>query len=568
VKRDGERLAAFGRAMDAAIRRFGHLPPLDVLDGIVADTGYEATLRARPDGMQALANLRAFRALVRAAQAGAAPGEVVRELQRLTEVGDDPAAPGLNLAPGAAVLVTVVHQAKGREWDHVVVPDLDRKKPRMRVEGCDPQRVVHGAAGAVERRSIPSSSVESRKDVFAAERGAGGRVVEEATRGAERAESRRLLYVACTRARKRLVLGGRWPDAARLTSWMRSLRCLALPVARSWMEDVALALQFRPDASERVAPSDVWREGRDFAWVSPAGAGFGEAELPRGPVAPVDPERVRAAARAVEPVPLRVVNPSALPPDPAVPPAEIVRPAVAALPLGPSPFGSADEEGTAFHRAVQLWSYREVCPPALVARAVRDLYGEARLDERTARVSALIERQRAAQPALVTELEAAAARGELHHEVAVGYVRDDGAWVEGSIDLLYLALQKPPQRLYDRREVLASRLPQRLVRDVEVLVHEHVPESAHFRPRDLGVRGDDVVGHAAGSLADDPEAPRDGVDRLLVGQERALVERRGVALDPSDGVEDVLDAESPISRRHGPPRRRCARAAAASRRRA
>jgi ATP-dependent exoDNAse (exonuclease V) beta subunit len=136
-------------------------------------------------------------------------------------------------------------------------------------------------------------------------------------------------------------------------------------------------------------------------------------------------------------VPLRIVNPSSVAADPASPSPAIARPVIPPAALGPSPFGCADEEGTAFHRAVQLWSYRGECTPDLVARAVRTTCGDARLGDRSARLAALVAMQRTTQPALVAELEAAAARGDVHHEVAVGYVREDGAWVEGSIDLLY-----------------------------------------------------------------------------------------------------------------------------------
>jgi len=437
---DEARLRAFDEAHARANRAFGLLPASEVLDAIIADLGYDAVLRARPDGLQALANLRAFRELVRAAEPGATPGEVVRGIERLAETDDDPAAAGLNLAPGAAVLVTVVHQAKGREWDTVIVPDLERKTLRHRVSGCDLQRLVERRKeGGWARWYLPSSIVEDPSDLFSTMTGAGGSVLVEATLGAERAESRRLLYVACTRARRRLILTARWPDEARFVKWMEAKAgVLSLKVATSWLQDVAFALQLAPGPDGRISPEPgVWVEGRDFSWVSPTGEGFGEAPPAPTGATVVDLAHLAVAARAVETVPLRIVNPSALPPDRGCPAPSLLRPVVPLPAMATPAFASADEEGTAFHRAVQLWGYHGACSDGLVARAVRHEFGEYRLDERVARVSSLLAWQRSAQPRLVAELEAAAARGEVFHEVAVGYLDETGAWIEGSIDLLY-----------------------------------------------------------------------------------------------------------------------------------
>ena len=434
--RDEGRLRAFGEAWGMAARLFGLVPLSAVVEVIVQATGYEAVLRNRADGLQALANLRSFEDLVRAAEAGRSPGDAVREIERIAAEGEDPAAGGLSLQPGAAVTVTVVHQAKGREWETVVVPDLERVKVRGRVARCDLQRLVRREGKKWDRRYLPASLVENPRDLLATTGGVGARVLAAAASGAERAESRRLFYVACTRAKKRLVLTARWPDRDFFAEHAKK-GAVGLADAGSWLEDFVfgLEMQLRPDG--RPAPEGVWKEGRDFRWVQPAGEGFGESVGLSPAPGRVEAARVRLAAQGVPAEPLVVVNPSSAEARGPVPPPSISRPAREPPARGESPFGTAADEGSAFHRAVQLWSYRGECTASLVAQAVRDVAGDWRLDERAARVKEILDAQAACQPALLAELKDAAARGELFHEVAVGYPRADGAWVEGVIDLLY-----------------------------------------------------------------------------------------------------------------------------------
>jgi hypothetical protein len=85
---------------------------------------------------------------------------------------------------------------------------------------------------------------------------------------------------------------------------------------------------------------------------------------------------------------------------------------------------------------MQGWSYTGDCTRALVEHVV----GEASPAVRKARVDRLVELvavQAAAQPALVDELRAAAARGDLFHEVDVGVPAAPGRRVEGAIDLIW-----------------------------------------------------------------------------------------------------------------------------------
>jgi ATP-dependent exoDNAse (exonuclease V) beta subunit len=440
LRRDDVRLRFFAEAWTAAASRFGLVPLSDVVEQIVVATGYEAVLWSRADGLQALANLRSFQDLVRAAEVGRSPADAVREVERIASQGEDPAAAGFSLQPGAAVTVTVVHQAKGREWDTVVVPDLHRVKVKGRVAGCDLQRLVRREGRAWERRFLPASLLENPKDLLGTSGGVGAKVLAAATRGAERAELRRLLYVACTRARKRLVLTASWPDEEAFVKLAKLAKKgeLGLSRSRSWFDDVVFGLQLQLGKDGRPVPGDgVWKAGRDFRWVAPEGKGFGDVEAPLSAPAKVDPAVIRFASQGVPPEPLTIVNPSCAEATGPVPAPAISRPAKPPPAWGDSPFASANEQGSAFHRTMQFWSYTGECTDAVIEHAIKDVVGEWRLTERVARIRQVLDAQATCQPALLAELRDASARGELFHEVSVGYLRDDGVWVEGVIDLLY-----------------------------------------------------------------------------------------------------------------------------------
>jgi ATP-dependent exoDNAse (exonuclease V) beta subunit len=154
----------------------------------------EAALLAGPDGERRAGNLRKALALVRRlADRGATPADVAARLRRLALA--PPREPEADAGDADAVSLLTVHQAKGLEWPVVVLPDLAARPP------SSPRRPVLDERGRV---AVPLP-------------GAGGDVSEEtattarlraAAAAAEAAESQRLLYVALTRARDRLVLSG------------------------------------------------------------------------------------------------------------------------------------------------------------------------------------------------------------------------------------------------------------------------------------------------------------------------------------------------------------------------
>ena len=160
------------------------LPPAELLDHVLVDAGYAAHLAGvRFD--QARENLKKIRALIRRIQnrGYATLGRIVAHLDRLA-VGDDSNAV---IDALDAVNLMTVHAAKGLEFPIVFLVNLARGTGNRRA----PIRVA--ADPADETPSVAVGDFQSSAD--------------EDDRARELEETKRLLYVALTRARDRLYLG-------------------------------------------------------------------------------------------------------------------------------------------------------------------------------------------------------------------------------------------------------------------------------------------------------------------------------------------------------------------------
>lgn len=188
--RNDEPLTDFRARFVALRRRVRGASASEALEDAIRTFGYEAALAAHEDGPAMLANLAKLRRQVR--DLGAmSPLEAHAELERTRELMSiEPVAPLVGPADDVVVLTTI-HQAKGLEWPVVCLPNLQAKRPGQRpgfsarhgVLLCD---AVDENGEAVARLSLAP-------------------ITEELSRR-EEAEERRLLYVALTRARERLVL--------------------------------------------------------------------------------------------------------------------------------------------------------------------------------------------------------------------------------------------------------------------------------------------------------------------------------------------------------------------------
>jgi ATP-dependent helicase/nuclease subunit A len=235
---------------------------VDLLEDAWAGLDTRAVLAASPHGEEQLGNLEVVRDLAARWDARGRP-DPAAFARRLVELADRDARIELeeveDARSGPAVQLLTVHAAKGLEWPVVCIADLGASRPPS-----NGRLLVDPRNGLAFRPSVPWSSEAHPTPRSAA--------LAEILASRELAESRRVLYVAMTRARDRLLLSGIQGRGGQRT-WT------------SWIDPVLDA----PEVRSRVKRLD------DAACpVLP----------PRAPTppAPVDAEQVRQALRRLEPV--------------------------------------------------------------------------------------------------------------------------------------------------------------------------------------------------------------------------------------------------------------------------
>ncbi len=166
-------------------RLVDRLPPAELFDLALAESAYGLEVRG-PRWRQARENLKKMRAIVRRIQnrGYATLGRIAAHLDRLS-TGDESNAV---IDALDAVSLMTVHAAKGLEFPIVFLVNLARGTGRRRA----PIRVVP-VDGTGRPASVSVGDFQSDAD--------------EDAGGKEREETKRLLYVALTRARDRLYLG-------------------------------------------------------------------------------------------------------------------------------------------------------------------------------------------------------------------------------------------------------------------------------------------------------------------------------------------------------------------------
>jgi ATP-dependent helicase/nuclease subunit A len=208
----------------------------DAMRGRAPDEIIRAALRDTPllilhaalfEGPQRVANLRKLVASAEdLARRGLSLEESLRaledEFRDEREEGESPLAD----ETVDAVRILSVHKAKGLEFDVVFVPDLGRESQHSRASGTSVAWVPQDAGFLGVRLSDGTMNLAWVKH-------------ERATRLHEEAEEKRVFYVACTRARERLVLVN--SNEERRAPWRDALAALGYSVEAGFPPDGPLA---------------------------------------------------------------------------------------------------------------------------------------------------------------------------------------------------------------------------------------------------------------------------------------------------------------------------------------
>lgn len=211
------------------------LPVGELVSRLLAETGYPDLVLAMADAERRHNQLLAFADWADAyAQATAGGPQAFVEATR--QGGGDTYHDRPPSGSGQAVLLMTIHQAKGLEWPVVVVAGAGVRLPLLSHAHEAPYLAIHRTLGIGLLAPDASRALRRLTPLSAG--------IETALAEEERKEEVRLLYVAMTRARDRLVVVGTVPDRAKAIG--------------RWQE------------ASGLSPASRWRAGRCYLdWLGP-----------------------------------------------------------------------------------------------------------------------------------------------------------------------------------------------------------------------------------------------------------------------------------------------------------
>ncbi|WP_224367346.1 UvrD-helicase domain-containing protein [Hyalangium versicolor] len=280
--RERVRLERFLAALPSLRRERDRLGVRALLQVALEVTGYREAMAGSPYAEQASANIDKLLALAGRRDERGTGGctAFARELRMLADSDPTEAqADLLDAGDPRAVQILTIHRAKGLEWPVVVVPALGGKR-RPTSARAHFER-THGLA---LRPWLPDRLEDFRSRRF--------ELVKEELKAREFAEYRRLLYVALTRARDRLILSGSAERGASDSWWhMLDERLGEDAALREQVQDVDVDA-FPPPADPQPPSEEELQEAE--ARVEAA------VQRVRGADALPEPEEVVASAAALQ----------------------------------------------------------------------------------------------------------------------------------------------------------------------------------------------------------------------------------------------------------------------------
>lgn len=260
---ESERAALGERSLDELVER------------CLERTGYGAYLLSLPDGQRRVANVRKLALLARAYERVEGRDlrglcDSLRDLQVSRDLREPEAV--LESEGSDSLRILTIHQSKGLEFDNVVVADLDRQKSRTGSSRLR-LRVTPQVAFVLEVPALNEMRAPGSK--AGATRGPEWEALAAEIDAREQAETERLIYVAMTRARHRLLLAGRFSPGGERSGRARKESGKERPAAARGgaTHQASLLARTRERAAQTVA---TWlfpalREGAvEVEGVSPA----------------------------------------------------------------------------------------------------------------------------------------------------------------------------------------------------------------------------------------------------------------------------------------------------------
>jgi ATP-dependent helicase/nuclease subunit A len=211
------------------------LPISQLLNRMIADSGYDAALQYEPLGDRKLANLWKLIDQARAfdAAGGFTLDDFVRNLEDLVSAQPREEQAATQPAESNVIRLMSIHQAKGLEFPVVFLPDFAAKSGSAHesVAVWDKDLGCVANPPAEEPEPFPKYA---RK------------LWREREKAAEEAEELRILYVACTRAADYLVISGSIQDPPKVANERMRVLMKQFGIESGECRDEGIAVKDRP----------------------------------------------------------------------------------------------------------------------------------------------------------------------------------------------------------------------------------------------------------------------------------------------------------------------------------